>query len=173
MIKPASDPGEILGHASGEKALEKLGACLSPLLGQQLLITLAGELGAGKTTLVRGLLRGAGFSGPVKSPTFSLVEPYDLQQGKVFHFDLYRLTQPEELEFIGIREYLSATGLCIVEWPEKAADILPDADIHIMISRTEPGRDVVLKALTGRGEKLIQDASINRCWSALQAEALA
>ena len=154
-----------------ERSTEKFGACLSPLLGRQLLVTLAGELGAGKTTLVRGLLRAAGHAGLVKSPTFSLVELYELNSNVVYHFDLYRLTDPEELEYIGMRDYLSANAICVVEWPEKAANILPMGDIHIMIDRVGRGREVRIQAQTECGQKAMQDLSIKECWSTVLEEA--
>lgn len=148
-----------------EGQMEQFGGCLSPLLGQQMLLTVEGDLGAGKTTLVRGLLRGTGFTGPVKSPTFSLVEPYEFNSKNLYHFDLYRLKDPEELEYIGMRDYLSAPALCIVEWPEKAGDFLPTSDIHIMINRTGQGREVIIQAQTERGQAMIRDHSIQDCWS--------
>lgn len=155
---------------SSEERMEQFGGCLSPLLGQQMLLTVAGELGAGKTTLVRGLLRGAGFTGPVKSPTFSLVEPYEFDSGNLYHFDLYRLNDPEELEYIGMRDYLSAPALCLVEWPEKAGDFLPASDIHIMIKRTGQGRVVNIQAQTERGRAAIQEHSVQDCWSEILDE---
>jgi tRNA threonylcarbamoyladenosine biosynthesis protein TsaE len=164
---------KIQAVVDNEQLLEKLGGCLSSLLGQHLLLTLEGELGAGKTTLVRGLLHRAGYSGAVKSPTFSLVEPYELISGKLFHFDLYRLKDPEELEYIGMREYLSAPALSVVEWPEKAGDFLPVSDIHIMIKRTGQGREVNLQAQTEHGRILIGKDSIKDCWSSIQGEASA
>lgn len=159
--------------ATSEQMLEKSGVCLALLLKHHLLVTLSGELGAGKTTLVRGLLRGAGYAGPVKSPTFSLVEPYETGPGRLFHFDLYRLKDPQELEFIGMRDYLSMPALCIVEWPEKAGDFLPIGDIHIMIERTGQGRKLELQAQTERARDLMLDHSIQDCWSKLQSEAQA
>ncbi|MGW8246970.1 MAG: tRNA (adenosine(37)-N6)-threonylcarbamoyltransferase complex ATPase subunit type 1 TsaE [Acidiferrobacterales bacterium] len=153
-----------------ERRMEQFGACLSPLIGHHVLLTLQGELGAGKTTLVRGLLRGAGYSGPVKSPTFSLVEPYEIGSSKVFHFDLYRLQDPEELEYIGIRDYLATPALCVIEWPEKAGDFLPVGDIHIMIKRTGQGRELKIQALTERGQKAMRDNSLPDCWSAADNE---
>lgn len=157
-------------RVSNEHHMEQFGACLSPLLGQKVLLTLEGELGAGKTILVRGLLRGAGYPGPVKSPTFSLVEPYEIGTGKVFHFDMYRLRDPEELEYIGIRDYLSAPALCIVEWPEKAGNFLPVGDIHIMIKRTGQGREVKIQAQTEHGQKLIREYSLQDCWAEISNE---
>jgi len=157
-------------QVQNEPGMEQFGACLAALVGKHVLLTLQGELGVGKTTLVRGLLRGAGYSGPVKSPTFSLVEPYEIGSCKVFHFDMYRLQDPEELEYIGIRDYLSTPALCIVEWPEKAGDFLPTGDIHIMIKRTGQGRGIKIQALTERGHKLIRDFSLPECWSGTDIE---
>jgi len=165
-----NQPVETCYAVPSEERMEQFGGCLSPLLGRQMLLTVAGELGAGKTSLVRGLLRGAGFAGPVKSPTFSLVEPYEFDSVNLYHFDLYRLKDPEELEYIGMRDYLSAPALCIVEWPEKAGDFLPVSDIHIMINRTGNGREVIIRAQTERGKAAIREHSINECWSGLQTK---
>lgn len=106
------------------------------------LITLHGDLGVGKTTLVRGLLRGLGHTGTVKSPTYTLVESYHLAGRDIFHFDLYRLAEPEELAYIGIRDYLRADALCLVEWPEKATGVLPAADLRIYLRHNGDARDI-------------------------------
>jgi tRNA threonylcarbamoyladenosine biosynthesis protein TsaE len=107
---------------------EQLGAKLWEMLPPKSLVFLNGELGAGKTTLVRGVLRAAGFTGAVKSPTFTIVEEYTIAERKILHFDLYRLTDPEELEWIGIRDYLAQDSLCFIEWPELGKGFLPEAD---------------------------------------------
>ncbi len=143
---------ELILHTEAD--LLALGSKMSVLVGNAGLITLSGDLGAGKTTLVRGLLHGAGHVGPVKSPTFSLVEPYNLQLGNVYHFDFYRLQNAEELDYIGMRDYLDEASLCLVEWPEKAEEFLPAADINIMISKLEQGRRVRLETHTDRGQAL-------------------
>lgn len=145
-------------------ALERLGACFSGLVGEHALVCLRGDLGAGKTTFVRGLLGGAGQGGAIKSPTFSLVEPYELGSYKVFHFDFYRVQDPEELEYIGMRDYLAQPGLCLVEWPEKAGGFLPEADLDIMIEKTEQGRRVRLELNTDRGNALSEKLGLAKCF---------
>lgn len=147
-----------------EQELATFGARLADLACERGLVTLRGDLGAGKTTLVRGLLQAAGHSGAVKSPTFSLVEPYEINGCRIFHFDLYRLQDPEELEYIGIRDYLDESALCLVEWPEKAGSLLPVADINIMIRKVNEGRSVRLETCTDRGQALFEKlglASLN------------
>ena len=96
-------------------------------------VFLKGELGAGKTTLVRGLLRAAGYSGSVKSPTYTLLEPYELSGLNIFHFDLYRVNDPQELEFVGIDEIVESRGLKLFEWPERAQDWLPEPAVTVAL----------------------------------------
>lgn len=125
---------------ANSEATEQCGAHLFTHLPQKALIFLEGDLGAGKTTFVRGFLRAAGVTGAIKSPTYALVEEYEISQRKIFHFDLYRLAEPDELEWIGIDDYLNQDALCFVEWAEKGAGILPPADIVISLSQKEDGR---------------------------------
>ncbi len=106
-------------------AMERLGADLYRDLGGRGLVFLSGPLGAGKTTLVRGMLRAAGHRGGVKSPTFTLVEPYEDLTPPVYHFDLYRIADPEELEYVGLWDYLGQDALVVVEWPERGEGVLP------------------------------------------------
>ena len=106
-------------YLSDEAATEAFGATLAQLLGNGGIVTLSGQLGAGKTTLIRGFLHALGHQGAVKSPTYTLVEPYELDGRPIMHFDLYRLGDPEELEYLGFRDYLDGSTLCLIEWPEK------------------------------------------------------
>jgi len=111
-------------------------------------ILIQGPLGAGKTTLVRGFLRALGFAGTVKSPTYTLVEPYILEKYTVYHFDFYRIASPEELESIGLRDYFDRSAICLVEWPENAGPLSGQGDLHIGITLCAQGRQVVLQALS-------------------------
>jgi len=119
------------------------------------IVYLRGELGTGKTTLARGLLRGLGHTGKVRSPTYTLVEPYQVAQGTVYHLDLYRLGSPEELEWLGLRDMLGEQALLLVEWPERGAGVLPAPDLDIHIDYAGAGRVVNLQATTAAGERLL------------------
>ena len=132
-----------------------LGARLGVALQGGLAIWLQGNLGAGKTTLVRGLLRGLGYEGKVKSPTYTLVEPYVISGLYLYHFDLYRFVDPEEWEAAGFRDYFNAQSVCLIEWPKKAGDLLPPADIEIALEPSGAGRTATLTAGTELGEKCL------------------
>ncbi|WP_213875529.1 tRNA (adenosine(37)-N6)-threonylcarbamoyltransferase complex ATPase subunit type 1 TsaE [Pseudomonas sp. dw_358] len=135
-----------------EAAMVGLGGRLAQVTAGTGVIFLEGDLGAGKTTLSRGLIRGLGHVGAVKSPTFTLVEPYEFDDVRAFHFDLYRLVDPEELEYLGIRDYFDGQALCLVEWPERGAGFLPKPDLTITISAQASGRSLILSPLGSRGE---------------------
>ena len=126
-----------------------------------LVVYLNGDLGAGKTTLTRGFVRQMGHKGNVKSPTYTLVEPYELTPWRVFHFDLYRLSDPEELEYMGIRDYFSADCCCFIEWPEKGARFLAQADIIIDISYKNEQRNIVLSAISKHGLNILLAVDTN------------
>ncbi len=132
-----------------------LGGELARALEPGAVVHLEGELGMGKTTLSRGIIQGLGHSGAVKSPTYTLVEPYDHTSIPVYHFDLYRLGDPEELELMGIRDYLDGRSLCLVEWPQRGEGVLPPADLVMTISKEGTGRSVELRARTARGEAVL------------------
>ena len=141
-------------YVPDEQAMEELARCLSRSAKRPGVIYLQGELGTGKTTLVRGLLRGFGYLGKVKSPTYTLVEPYPLDGLTVYHLDLYRLGSPGELEGIGIRDLLVDTDLLLVEWPEQGGGALPPADLVISLAYKDHGRELRFRALTTQGERM-------------------
>jgi tRNA threonylcarbamoyladenosine biosynthesis protein TsaE len=125
---------------------------LAPALTAGMVVYLSGELGAGKTTLARGILRGLGYSGRVKSPTFTLVEAYKLSKLYLYHFDFYRFESPRELDDAGLRECFGAQALCLVEWPERAGAKLPAADLTLAMHVTGSSRRVEVFAATEAGK---------------------
>lgn len=128
------------------QAMEALGAEVAASLQAPAVVYLRGELGTGKTTLVRGALRALGHQGPVKSPTFTLVESYNFPQLEVHHFDLYRISDPEELQCIGMREYFQKTAICFIEWPEKGNTGIPAATLEIQIQHHGDDRHVEISS---------------------------
>lgn len=139
-----------------ETAMLEFGKKLAEYVDAPCIIYLIGELGAGKTTLVRGFLQGLHYQGIVKSPTYTLVESYFFGEKQIFHFDLYRLADPRELDYIGIEDYFSATSICLIEWPERGQPILAGADLCCTIAVENSGRLVVLQASSSQGEEILK-----------------
>jgi tRNA threonylcarbamoyladenosine biosynthesis protein TsaE len=148
--------------APDEGAMAARGAALAAVCEPGLVVYLQGDLGAGKTTFSRGFIRALGHKGAVKSPTYTLVEPYELRDFQVFHFDLYRLGDPEELEFMGIRDYFGDFSVCLVEWPERGLGALPSADLRINIKIAKEGnaRVVIFGADSDRGKRVLSHMGI-------------
>ena len=143
---------EVTLYLADEQAMSDFGARIARVTQGHGLIFLEGNLGMGKTTLSRGIIRGLGHVGAVKSPTFTLVEPYEIGDIRAFQFDLYRLVDPEELEFLGIRDYFEDDAMCLIEWPDKGAGFLPKPDLTITISPQDSGRSLKILSQGSRGE---------------------
>lgn len=131
------------------------GRQLSQLISAPFTLYLTGELGAGKTTMSRGIIQSMGHQGAVKSPTYTLVEPYEFDKHNVYHFDLYRLSDPEELEYMGIRDYFNDKSICIIEWPDKGLDFLPKADLKLNLAYVGHSRVLTICANTKKGVTLL------------------
>jgi tRNA threonylcarbamoyladenosine biosynthesis protein TsaE len=147
---------ELIKSLDSEEDTIELGIILARSLKGHGKIYLRGDLGAGKTTLCRGIIRAMGHVGAVKSPTFTLVEPYSFSGGQVYHFDLYRLNDPDELEYIGVDDYFNSGALCLVEWPEKAAGNLPPGDLDIELLVEGRKRTAILGAASEYGSKVLE-----------------
>ena len=151
---PESQPLKV--NLPDEAATLALGARLAPILQPGTTIYLSGDLGAGKTTLTRGLLRALGFAGRVKSPTYALVELYTVSSLNLYHFDFYRFRDPEEWQEAGFRDLFSERNICLVEWPERAQDLLPQPDVKVTLATTpESTREALLSAHTRSGQAML------------------
>lgn len=140
----------------GEAATLEFAAKLAKLCQPPLIIYLQGDLGAGKTTFARGFINELGYSGKVKSPTFTLVETYDLEQARLYHFDLYRLKDPLELEYIGLRDLIGESDvMCLIEWPEKGGSELSAADLVVSLEYQGESRGVYYQANSTKGQTII------------------
>ncbi|NUZ10597.1 tRNA (adenosine(37)-N6)-threonylcarbamoyltransferase complex ATPase subunit type 1 TsaE [Pseudoalteromonas sp. McH1-7] len=148
--------GHITFDLADEPATVAMGNKIAQIVRQGAVLFLHGDLGAGKTTLTRGIVQSLGHSGKVKSPTYTLVEPYELEDVSIYHFDLYRLGSPEELEYMGIRDYFANHAICVVEWPEKGEGFIPSPDIDITMQYAGEGRQAILQAKSSRGEALLK-----------------
>ena len=138
-----------------EKASEAFAIRLASHLNPPLTITFSGDLGAGKTTIVRAMLRHLGVQSAIKSPTFSLIESYLCQNIAIHHFDLYRIHHEEELEYLGFRDYFTNTSICCIEWAEKAGKALPKIDIQFKLSIKGAGRQMQMTSFSDSGRKIV------------------
>lgn len=148
----------------GETAMLALGAELAEALQGHGLVFLQGDLGAGKTTLSRGLIQSLGHVGAVKSPTYTLIEPYELGTLSLYHLDLYRLADAEELEFLGVRDFLDGNCVCLIEWPDKGAGFLPTPDLTITIRVKGAGRCIDIQGQSPHGLAVCQ--LLSQAWGA-------
>lgn len=142
-------------HLADEAETDRFGAALAAGLHASLVIHLIGDLGAGKTTVVRGCLRALGHTGKVKSPTYTLVEPYTVSRLDLYHFDFYRFNAPEEYLDAGLDEYFSSAGVCMVEWPDKAAPYVAKPDVEVRLDAADFGRRCRVSALTEAGQQCV------------------
>jgi tRNA threonylcarbamoyladenosine biosynthesis protein TsaE len=147
---------------TNENATQALGAELAAVCSDTAVIYFYGDLGAGKTTLIRGFLRGLGYAGRVKSPTYTLVEPYEVNALNIFHFDLYRLQDSRELEFFGWQDYFIPQAICLVEWPQNGGELLPCPDVSCYIMSSSTGRQIRLEASSPHGHKILERLALAR-----------
>jgi tRNA threonylcarbamoyladenosine biosynthesis protein TsaE len=138
------------------QATEAFGGRLAKVLARDCVTYLRGELGTGKTTLVRGFLRAHGYQGSVKSPTYTLLEPYLIDDIPLIHLDLYRLVDPSEIEFIGLQDLLTEQAILLVEWPERGQGLLPEPDLMVVLDYKGNGRQCRLTATSKRGEAILK-----------------
>ncbi len=144
-----------------EQKTLRLGYQFGQSIKKGCIVYLEGELGSGKTTFVRGVLSGLGYNGKVKSPTYTIVESYDLGRCDIYHFDLYRLADPEELEYLGIRDYFTANSLILVEWPGKGQGFIPVPDVVVYLKYLTDGRNLTIIPKSEKGEQLLHKIDMN------------
>lgn len=147
-------------HLPDPLATAQLGAAIALRCPIPTVVYLEGDLGSGKTTLSRGFLRALGFTGRVKSPTYTLLEPYEFERCCVCHLDLYRLASAEELEYLGAREYLHERAVWLVEWPQRGTGFLPAADLVIVLEQRGDGRVVTLRPAAASWERALQEPAL-------------
>ncbi len=137
------------------EAVEALGARVARAVSPPAIIYLEGNLGSGKTTWARGFVQALDATRTVKSPTYTLVEPYELNQLTIYHMDLYRLNDPEELDCLGFRDWLTAASVLLIEWPERAMERLPNADIRITFRVIPEGREIGMSSVSVEGTEML------------------
>ncbi|MCC5791867.1 MAG: tRNA (adenosine(37)-N6)-threonylcarbamoyltransferase complex ATPase subunit type 1 TsaE [Legionellaceae bacterium] len=142
---------------SDESASVRFAQQLAPLLQAPLVLGWSGQLGAGKTTMIRALLRALDVQGPIKSPTYALVETYDCPSFFLHHFDLYRIAEEEELEYIGFRDFFTEDSICCIEWPDNTRLSSEILDVRLELSLAGDGRALIVKAYSPRGEQVLKD----------------
>lgn len=150
-----SHPAQRIEQSSSEAATRQLAGRLALAARGGLIIYLCGQLGAGKTTFVRGFLRALGYEGKVKSPTYTIVEPYELPSLTIHHFDLYRLRHPDELLQLGMEEYFTPQSICLVEWPDKGKPHLPEPDLICYFDIIKQTRQIRFEARTTSGQEIL------------------
>ena len=155
MITHSANDTAITLDLPDETASEALAARLALSLKPSMIITFSGDLGAGKTTIIRAMLNRLGVQSPIKSPTFSLVESYESNHLLIHHFDLYRIHHEEELDYLGFRDYFTQESICCIEWPENARKALPNVDIRFKLNMKGAGREVQITAFSTTGKGIL------------------
>ncbi|MFO1312196.1 MAG: tRNA (adenosine(37)-N6)-threonylcarbamoyltransferase complex ATPase subunit type 1 TsaE [Burkholderiales bacterium] len=148
-------PSAIAAYLPDALATERVGAALARELAGGMVVTLTGDLGAGKTTLVRGMLRALGWTGTVRSPTYTLVENYPVSSLYLYHFDFYRFADPQEWETAGLAEYFRNDSVCLVEWPERVAGLLPPPDLALALVHAGDGRNLTVLSRSAAGDRCL------------------
>ncbi len=147
---------EITFTLTSEENTQELGKILAPHLQPPLLCFFQGELGAGKTSLIRAILRAKNVSGSIKSPSYTLIEPYEIGNHMIYHMDLYRLASADELEWLGIRDYLHENAICLIEWPERGGKSLPQPDLMLTLHYLDEGREITISSQSLPGDTIIK-----------------